>query len=92
MPIEDPGVEWSESLSPFRRLATLRILAQDFDTPARMALAENLSFTPWHALAEHRPLGGINRARKLAYREISTFRHASNGVPRVEPVWGALTL
>ena len=57
-----------------------------FDSPAQMALAENLSFTPWHSLPEHRPLGGINRARKVAYRTISVFRHQRNGVPREEPV------
>ena len=36
---------------------------------------ENLSFTPWHSLPEHRPLGGINRARKAIYRAISRQRH-----------------
>ena len=85
MPIEDPGLEWPEQLSPFQRVATLRIPAQDFDTPERMAMAENLSFTPWHSLPEHRPLGGINRARKLAYSTISIFRHEANAIPRVEP-------
>ena len=29
--------------------------------------ANPLSFNPWHALAEHRPLGGMNRLRKVAY-------------------------
>jgi hypothetical protein len=85
MPIEDPGVAWSEARSPFRKVAAVRIPAQTFDTPERMALAENLSFTPWHCLPEHRPLGGINRARKVAYRAVSEFRHRRNGVPRKEP-------
>jgi hypothetical protein len=26
-----------------------------------------LAFNPWHALAEHRPMGGINRLRKAVY-------------------------
>ena len=39
----------------------------------------------WHAIPEHRPLGGINRARKLVYRAISEFRHQMNHAPRVEP-------
>lgn len=86
MPLEDPGVAWSETLSPFRKVASIHILSQTFDTPEQMAFAENLSFTPWHSLPEHRPLGGINRARKVAYKAISEFRHRRNGVLREEPI------
>lgn len=86
MPIEDPSVEWSETLSPFRTVASIRIPAQQFDTEAQRSFGENLSFTPWHSLPEHRPLGGINRARKIVYAAISSFRHAQNGVPQREPV------
>ena len=32
-----------------------------------IALVEQLSFDPWHAIAEHRPLGAIMRARAVAY-------------------------
>lgn len=85
MPVEDPGAAWSEARSPFRKVASVRIPAQTFDTPGQMDLAENLSFTPWHCLPEHRPLGGINRARKVAYKAVSEFRHRRNGVPREEP-------
>lgn len=85
MPIEDPGREWPESASPFRKVATIRIPKQEFDTEAQRTFGENLSFTPWRALSEHRPLGGINRARKVVYRAISKFRHESNDTPRVEP-------
>jgi hypothetical protein len=84
-PIEDPSIVWSEERAPFRKVATLRIPPQTFDTPEQMERGEHLSFTPWHSLPEHRPLGGINRARKVAYREISRYRHERNGVPRVEP-------
>ena len=84
-PIEDPGQAWSETLSPFRKVATIRIPKQEFDTPGQMTLAENLSFTPWHALPEHEPIGGINRARKAAYHAISTLRHQRNKVERREP-------
>jgi hypothetical protein len=85
MPIEDPGVEWPQAMSPFRKLATIRIPAQQFDSPGQHAFGENLSFTPWHALPEHRPLGGINRARKVVYQAISRFRHQANGQVRSEP-------
>ncbi|WP_020484995.1 catalase family protein [Methylomonas sp. MK1] len=85
MPIEDPGVEWLETLSPFRKVATIRIFQQAFDTEAQNTFGEHLSFTPWHALPEHRPLGGVNRARRVVYNAISAFRHERNNVPRTEP-------
>jgi hypothetical protein len=85
MPIEDPGKEWREAESPFRKVATIRILQQEFDSEAQRTFGENLSYTPWHGLPAHRPLGGINRARKIVYDAISIFRHARNGVPRREP-------
>jgi hypothetical protein len=85
MPIEDPGAAWSEAVSPFRKIASIHIPAQSFDSAEQMTFAENLSFTPWHSLPEHRPLGGINRARKVVYKAISEFRHRCNGVARAEP-------
>ena len=82
MPIEDPTVEWP---SPWQKVATIHIPAQNFDTPEQQAFGENLSFTPWHSLPAHRPLGGVNRTRKEVYRAISKQRHELNGVPRREP-------
>ncbi|HXA48609.1 MAG TPA: catalase family protein [Burkholderiaceae bacterium] len=85
MPIEDPGVAWDETVSPFRKVATINILQQDFDSDAQREFGDNLSFSPWHSLPEHRPLGGINRARKVVYRAISLFRHQVNHTVRAEP-------
>ncbi len=85
MPIEDPGRAWDERTSPWRTLATIRIPRQEFDSEAQRAFGENLSFTPWHCLPAHRPLGGINRARRVVYELISAFRHERNGAPRREP-------
>jgi hypothetical protein len=82
MPVEDPTVEWT---APFQKVATIYFPAQEFDTPERNAFGEQLSFTPWHSLPAHRPLGGINRARKEIYRAISKQRHELNGATRVEP-------
>jgi hypothetical protein len=51
-------------------VATLTIAAQDVDSPEGRALAaqcEAMAFSPWNALAEHRPLGGINRLRRAVY-------------------------
>lgn len=85
MPIEDPGHEWKESLSPFRKVATIHIPQQQFDSDAQRSFGENLSFTPWHSLPSHRPLGGINRARRIVYDAIATFRHERNNVLQREP-------
>jgi hypothetical protein len=82
MPIEDPTVAWT---SDWERVATIEIGAQDFDFPERVAWGNALSYTPWHALKEHRPLGGINRARKMVYPDSSRLRHFYLGAPRKEP-------
>jgi hypothetical protein len=85
MPIEDPVIRWDETASPFVKVAMIVIPRQTFDGPEQMTAAEHLSYTPWRCLAEHEPLGGIQRVRRVVYREISTMRHAANGVPRREP-------
>lgn len=85
MPIEDPGITWNETVSPFQKVATLTIPSQQFDTPDRRVFGDNLSFNPWRCLPEHRPLGGINRARRQVYHALSAFRHERNSAPRVEP-------
>jgi hypothetical protein len=85
MPVEDAGVEWSEKESPFIKVATLRIPPQAFRTRERDELAEDLSFSPAHSLIEHRPIGGINRARIEIYRYLSEFRHKQNNKQLIEP-------
>jgi hypothetical protein len=82
MPIEDPTIEWKEAQSPFVPVARIQIPAQ---VPEAAEVCEARSFTPWHSIAEHRPLGGISRVRKAVYQTISTLRHQLNGQPRVEP-------
>ncbi|MBY0516352.1 MAG: catalase family protein [Bacteriovoracaceae bacterium] len=92
-PVEDPSVLWPEKgsllhpnrFSPYVTVATLRIPKQIFDNPERDQFCEHLSFTPWHALPEHRPLGRTNRMRLKLYEAISSYRHKSNGVERREP-------
>ena len=85
MPIEDPTIPWSEQASPFVPVAYLTIPKQIFDTRDRKAFGEALSFTPWHGLDAHRPLGGINRVRRIVYEAISKLRHELTNTPRVEP-------
>ncbi len=85
MPVENGSVEWPERLSPFVPAATLRIPQQRFDSAAQLAFAHNLSYNPWHAIPEHRPLGNQNRARRTIYLELSKLRQEMNGERRIEP-------
>jgi hypothetical protein len=87
MPIEDPLVAWDEALSPYRKVAVIKIPSQRCGSPARVAFCENLAFNPWRTLPEHRPLGGINRVRKEVYPVISRLRHDRNAVPVREPAF-----
>lgn len=85
MPIEDPRKIWDRKRSPFIKVATIRIPKQTFDTPAQQLYGDKLSFTPWHALPVHRPLGGVNRGRKVIYDTMSPFRHEHNAEQMIEP-------
>jgi hypothetical protein len=85
MPVEDATVLWSEKDSPFLKVARVTIPRQSFDTPEQGAFCENLSFTPWHSLPEHEPVGVMNRVRRALYQETSRYRHAKNAAPRAEP-------
>ena len=44
-----------------------------------------LSFSPWHGLEAHRPLGGLIRARKKAHEEAFKYRLQRNSRAGVEP-------
>ena len=70
MPVEDTSVEWDEAVSKPIPIATLTVGVQDVDSTEGRALAEaceTMAFSPWNALAEHRPMGGINRLRQAVY-------------------------
>jgi hypothetical protein len=68
MPVEDVSVEWDENVSKPITVATLHIPPQQVNLSGDLAAScETMSFNPWHALAEHRPMGGINRLRKVVY-------------------------
>jgi hypothetical protein len=49
------------------------------------AIDDNMSFSPWHGIAAHRPIGSIMRVRKLAYQMSAKFRADHNGVFAREP-------
>jgi hypothetical protein len=86
MPIEDASVPWPESLCPYIAVARLRAEAQPAWTPARAAVVDDgMSFSPWHGVAAHRPLGAVMRVRKAAYAFSAAFRARHNGTERSEP-------
>lgn len=69
-PIEDPTVLWPESEAPFVTVAKLIAPKQDPHGAEGKKVADAIEagkFDPWAALADHRPLGEIMRARKSAY-------------------------
>ena len=84
-PIEQSTVEWKEADAPPVLVARITVPAQTFNSTGQMAFCENLSYTPWHALPEHKPLGAVNRARRVVYTVVSKLRHELNSAPRAEP-------
>lgn len=85
MPIDDPTIRWNEKKSPFQKVATIRIPRQKFDSPEQDKFGENLSFSPWHSLLEHQPLGDINQVRKAVYQSVSDKRHQERMQAAEEP-------
>jgi hypothetical protein len=75
-PIEDSSIPW---IVEHVTVARLRIPKCDLLDPHAKALSESvnrLSFSPWHTTEDHRPLGNVMRARKVAYQMSSGFRHS----------------
>lgn len=68
--IENASTEWADD---YVTVAKITIPIQEFDSPAQRVKCEELFFTPWHGVTEHRPLGGINRLRKEVY--LGSVRH-----------------
>jgi len=75
-PIEDASVEWD---APWVTVGTLTVPVQDSHSARGKkvdAMVEQLSFDPWHAREDMRPLGNIMRARNVAYRASTQARKA----------------
>jgi hypothetical protein len=85
MPIDDASVIWSEQAAPFVKVARVNIPPQNFTSQAQQQFCENLSMNPWHGVGEWQPLGSLNRARRLVYNAVSTYRHKHNEAPRIKP-------
>jgi hypothetical protein len=78
-PIEDASVNWQ---TPYTTVARLMLPQQETASAAGITLARQMeatAFDPWHALAEHRPLGDVQRARKVVYFQSQRGRGAIPG-------------
>ena len=86
MPVENAHTTWSEDDSPYLPVGRITVKPQTAWSEARSkAVDDGLSFSPWHGLAAHQPLGSVMRARKRAYEMSAKFRAENNGVPISEP-------
>jgi hypothetical protein len=79
-PIENPMQDWKQEDSPFIKLATITIPPQEFDNDERKQLDASLSFTPWHTLLEHEPVGSVNLSRRKIYQETAKARRENHPV------------
>jgi len=86
MPIEDATVVWDEEQSPYVVVARVTVPAQtSWENGTTDTQDNELAFSPWHGLAAHQPLGGVNRIRKPVYAASVKFRGDFNGCPMHEP-------
>ena len=66
-PIEHASYRWEEDVSPLVPVATIKMPPQTLDVPGRADFCDRLSFSPWHGIQAHQPMGHINRARRAVY-------------------------
>jgi catalase len=86
MPIDDPTTRWDENESPFVPVAHLTVRPQPAWSVSRSeAVDDGMSFSPWHCIEEHRPLGELMRIRREVYDRSRRFRSERNRCPVREP-------
>jgi hypothetical protein len=74
-PIEDTSVPWKINDASLLKVGELRVRGPLQDDLSRQV--NQLSFTPWHTTEDHRPLGNVMRARRVAYLASAALRGAS---------------
>ncbi|KAF2711232.1 heme-dependent catalase [Pleomassaria siparia CBS 279.74] len=78
-PTEDGSVVWDEATAPYQTIATIELPPQDPLVPERRVFWEDhMRLTPWDGLADHQPLGSINRLRKIVYAMSRQKREKEN--------------
>ena len=78
MPIEDYSVAWDENKSVPVHVGCLRIPQQQLDDQLDQE-GEHMVFSPWNTTRDFRPLGSLNRARRVVYSLSARRRHELNG-------------
>ena len=82
MPVEDTSVVWDEKESPYVAVARLTVPAQlGWERGLSEHQEQAIAYSPWHGLAAHQPIGGVNRARKPTYERSVQYRGERNGCP-----------
>lgn len=86
MPIEDSSIPWPEDKSPYVAAGRITVPPQDAWSDANIkAVDDGMSFSPWHGIVAHQPLGSVMRVRKATYKMSADFRGERNGCPMHEP-------
>ena len=74
--IEDATRVWDENAFPFTNVAKIIIPTSPTKGKSLLIDCESRDFNPWHSLAAHQPLGGINRLRMPVYISSAANRHS----------------
>lgn len=85
MSIDDVTIVWREKQSLFFTIGRLTVKHQSIDFEKQEDFAENLRFSPWNGLAVHRPVGALNRLRRIVYPIVAEYRHQKRGLNYQEP-------
>jgi len=86
MLIEDSTIPWPEEISPYITIAKIIAKPQAaWSERLSKKIDDGMSFSPWNAVAAHRPIGSIMRLRKAAYETSANFRALHNEVKVSEP-------
>lgn len=83
--VENSQVVWNSSMTPVALIKIPQILFDEVDPNGDKVIhrsCEDESFDPWNAIEEHRPLGVVNRLRKVIYPIVSDYRHCLNDQER----------
>ena len=84
-PVEDASQKWGENKYPFRTVGKIVFPPQDsFDAARRAFWDDHMKLNVWMGLDEHRPLGSVNRLRKVLYQESAKHRGQINATDVVE--------
>ena len=79
-PIENASKIWEETDSPLVRVGKIVLPPQVVD-PSSTPACDALTFSPWHSLPAHKPMGHTNRARRYVYAASQALRREAAPQP-----------